>query len=75
MRYEVLISGVPKDLQSMIVEAPDHHSAILRAGILVGKAARRRAGVHINPSEVSAISALPTDKFPNPKNVHVPRNT
>lgn len=61
MRYEVLTSGLPENLRSMIVDAPDHHTAILLAGILAGKSLKRRGG-HYDPAGFTVLSVLPTDK-------------
>lgn len=61
MRYEVLTSGIPGDFHSLIVDAPDHHTAVLLAGILAGKALKRRGG-HYDPAGFAVLSVLPTDK-------------
>lgn len=63
MRYEVLTSGLPENLHSMIVDAPDYRTAVLLAGILIGKALKRRGG-HYDPAGFTVISVLPTDKPP-----------
>lgn len=65
MRYEVLSSGVPDDLRSMIIDADSDMDAVFRAGILIGKGLRRRAKLGQDWQGLSAArieSAFPTGK-------------
>jgi hypothetical protein len=74
MRYEVLASGVPKALGSMIIEADSDMDAVFRAGILIGKGLRRRVkmGEEFNGLSSACIEGV----FPTTKpivKVHDPR--
>lgn len=65
MRYEVMASGVPEDVRSMIIDADSDMDAAFRAGILIGKGLRRRVklGQHWGGLSASRIeSVFPTGK-------------
>lgn len=72
MRYEVLLAGVPLDRHSIVVEAPDPNTAILAAGIVLGKALKRNS-IRFNAAAAKVNSVKPTDK--PLKYQHIPNHT
>ena len=72
MRYEILLTGVPKDRHSIIVEANNAYTAIFRAGIVLGKALKR-GSIRLDPDKVHVTSVTRTDKPIDDR--YVPHNT